>query len=99
MATVSLDLPANQKPAYLPELIWHDTEDGMVIVSPTAGKVRVLNKVGGTLWTLLDGKHTPEMLVAALGQKYPQVPETQLRQDVSLFLQDLTARGLVSWRS
>jgi hypothetical protein len=48
---------------------------------------------------LLDGKHTPEMLVAALGQKYPQVPEAQLRQDVSLFLQDLTARGLVSWRS
>jgi hypothetical protein len=52
MATLSLDLDlyAKQKPAYLPELIWHDTEDGMVIVSPTAGKVRVLNKVGGTLW-------------------------------------------------
>lgn len=86
------------KPSRPQELIWHETEDGTVIVSPTAGKVRVLNNVGTTIWELMDGQHTVADIEQVLITTYVEVPATQINEDLSTFLYDLDSRGLVKWR-
>ncbi len=86
------------KPSRPQELIWHETEDGTVIVSPTAGKVRVLNNVGTTIWELMDGQHTVADIEQVLITTYAKVPATQINEDLSTFLYDLDRRGLVKWR-
>lgn len=86
-----------QIPNRLKGLIWRDVDDGTVIVSPTAGKVRVLNPLGSTIWELLDGQHTVADIEEFLSQKYHQVPRPQISEDLQIFLDDLTNRGLLTW--
>lgn len=87
-----------QHPQRLDGLIWREVDDGIVIVSPTAGKVRVLNKVGSAIWELLDGDHTPATIQSNLCNQFSQVPPEQINQDIQTFLDDLTNRGLIVWR-
>lgn len=88
----------NSKPGRPAELIWHETEDGTVIVSPTAGKVRVLNNVGTAIWMLMNGQNSVAEIEQALTTRFHQVPADQIKQDLSTFLYDLSQRGLIEWR-
>lgn len=85
-------------PSRLENLIWREVDDGLVIVSPTAGKVRVLNTVGKTIWELLDGEHSVEALQTALMAQFSDIPAEQIEKDVKIFLEDLTSKGLVVWQ-
>ena len=89
---------ASHKPNRPADLIWHETDDGTVIVSPTAGKVRVLNKVGTTIWELMDGQRTVADIEQSLTETYRHVPAPQINLDLFDFLRDLTDRGLVEWQ-
>lgn len=92
------NIVADQKPTRPPNLIWHETDDGTVIVSPTAGKVRVLNKVGTTIWELMDGQHTVAEIEQTLVTTYSKIPAEQINIDLFHFLGDLANKGLLEWR-
>lgn len=83
-------------PRIAPDLLWRTLDDDAVIVSPRAGKVRVLNGIGTTIWKMLaDGKQMEEIeahLVAAY-----QTTIEQLRPDVEGFLAELASRDLLIW--
>ncbi len=79
------------------DVIWRELDDGVVIVSPGAGAVRVLNGVGADVWRLLDGKSTVADLEGLLLQRYA-VSSEQLRTDMHQFLTELDARGLLVWK-
>lgn len=90
-----MTLQAHQKPCRTAELIWRQVDDGMVIVSPTAGQVRVLNPLGSTIWALLDGQHSIAEIEEQLNGRYPTVPPAQIHTDLHTFLTELTSRGLI----
>lgn len=87
-----------QVPAMAPGIVWRLMDDGAVLVSPDVGRVRVLNDVGTTIWTLIDGKSDLTHIEEALVQKY-NVSRDRARQDLHAFLDDLVERDLIVWQS
>jgi hypothetical protein len=85
-----------ETPQHYQNLIWRVLDDGVVVVSPQQGQVRVLNGVGTTIWELIDGRRTITDLEAALIAHYDVQPE-QAGRDLRTFLEDLTERGLLVW--
>ena len=95
---INNELHQDTRPCRRPELIWRQVDEGMVIVSPTAGQVRVLNALGSTIWGWLDGQHTLAQIEQQLLALYPAIAPTQIHTDLHLFVQDLDARGLLEGR-
>lgn len=54
-----------------------------------------LNEVGGFIWTLCDGQHTFEQIVAEVAQNYQVEDESIIHQDTRDFLLDLYANNLI----
>lgn len=54
----------------------------------------IVNELGGWLWDRLDGRRRVDDLVADVVSEF-EVSEQQARQDVSLFVQQLTEAGLI----
>ena len=78
-----------------PSLVWREVDDGIVIVSPAGGEVRALNKLGSTIWTMLDGTKEAQQIIAELKSDYPSIPEEQLQNDYVIFIDSLLSRDLV----
>ena len=76
------------------DIIWRTLDDGAVLVSPTKGKVRVLNEIGTIIWQMLDGNHTIFDIEQKIVQQY-EVPSTQASADVQSFLSELEEKGLL----
>jgi hypothetical protein len=83
-------------PQHHPNVIWRVLDDGVVVVSPQQGQVRVLNQVGTTVWGLIDGRRTVADLAAALTEQY-NVSLEEAGRDLHAFLGELTERGLLQW--
>lgn len=77
-------------------LIWHETDDGIVVVDPTEGKVRVLNGVASFIWRLVSENKAVSLIQQQLVQEY-DVSAEQAESDVSSFLAQLEKQGLVAF--
>jgi pyrroloquinoline quinone biosynthesis protein D len=86
----------NRIPKPEQDVIWREVSDGVVLISPTEGQIRVLNEVGAQIWRLMDGKRDVAAIEADLLRRYNTSPE-QVRVDLQSFLAELTDRGLLSW--
>lgn len=83
-------------PVIHPALTWRLLDGEAVIVSPTSGEIRVLNHVGSEIWQLVaDGTQVTE-IESVLADQYGLSPQ-QAKVDVSVFLEDLMKRGLITW--
>jgi Coenzyme PQQ synthesis protein D (PqqD) len=78
-----------------PDVTYRDLEEGGVLLHLQSGAYHGLNSTGSAIWNLLDGGPTLGDVVAGLGSKLDQVPES-LEQDVAGFLQGLRSRDLVT---
>lgn len=80
---------------HLPDgLIWRETDDGVVVVDPASGKVRVLNGVGSTIWQRLAAGDTIADIIAHLTAEYDVSAEVA-RDDLDAFLTDLRDRNML----
>lgn len=79
------------------EVVWREVRDGVVLVSPEHGQIRVLNEVGAQIWRLMDGERDVATIEAHLLHRY-NASQEQVRYDLHAFLDDLTNRGLLSWK-
>ena len=87
----------NSYPVIHPELTWRLLDGEAVIVSPTTGEIRVLNQVGANIWQhLAEGSQVNE-IEKSLVNEY-SISSQQAKEDISKFLDDLTNRGLISWK-
>lgn len=86
-----------QRPAVAEKLIWRETMDGIVIIDPSIGKVRVLNGIGSVIWKLIaeDQKRIDE-IIDHIVTEY-EVDVAQASQDLHAFLEDLTSRHILKW--
>jgi pyrroloquinoline quinone biosynthesis protein D len=64
-----------------------------VLVLPEHGKVKVLNKVGGRIWELVDGARTVGEIVLLICQEF-EVDEARAREDTLTFVSDLLDRSI-----
>jgi len=77
-----------------PDIIVEDVDDGLVLINPSTGKIRVLNTTGSFIWTsLADGK-TPLQIQSHLIDSY-QLSQEQAAADVESFILELHNRGLL----
>jgi hypothetical protein len=68
-----------------------------VLVLPEIGKVKVLNEVGGFIWSNVDGEKTVRQISELLAEEYEVgIPEAE--EDVQTFLSDLEERGVVFFK-
>ncbi len=78
-----------------PSLVWREVEDGVVIVSPAGGEVRALNRLGSSIWAKLDGTKSAGDILSELILEFPQVPESQLENDLDEFVTSLLEREML----
>jgi hypothetical protein len=68
-----------------------------VLVLPEIGKVKVLNEVGGLIWSNVDGEKTVRQISELLAEEYEVgIPEAE--EDVQTFLSGLEERGVVFFK-
>lgn len=91
-------MSSDKIPTIHPQTIWRRMDDGVVLVTPEAGRVRVLNEVGSAIWHLIDGRKNLEDIQAELVKKYEVTPE-QARNDLNSFMTELAARNLITWKN
>lgn len=84
-------------PSPLPTVVFQRIDDGAVLFSPATEIYFGLNEVGARVWQLLPPTSASlDELCAALGQEYPEVDATVIRQDVTELLAELAKEGLVA---
>ena len=83
-------------PIPIPDIIWRVPEDSAVLVSPEGGQVTILNGVGTTIWSLVNGQNSLKDIAQQLVQQY-DVSIVQAYQDVENFLVKLDKRSLITW--
>ncbi len=76
------------------DVAWRAFDGEVALVHPATGQLRTLNEVGARIWQLADGRPF-EALVTELLNEF-DVDRTSLEADVRAFLDDLTARGMLS---
>ena len=81
-------------PRVVDDLIWRETNDGIVIVDPQAGQVRVLNGVGSEIWKLVSQNQAIADIRKHIVAEF-EVSDSQAENDLNGFLNDLVNRGLV----
>ena len=87
-----------QIPRRRPDLLWQTTADGVVIVSPAEGQVRVLNRLGTTIWQMIDGCRSLSDIEETLLDRYgDQADAGRIHRDFLEFIQELARREMVTW--
>lgn len=83
-------------PAQIPDVIWRVPDDSAVLVSPEGGEVTILNGVGTTIWSLINGQNSITDIAQQLVHQY-DVSIVQAYKDVENFLTKLDTRRLIIW--
>ena len=83
-------------PQPVAKLIWRQTKDGLVIVDPNAGKVRVLNPVAASIWEQICASKSLDEIRANIVATF-DVSDEQASADLNAFVTDLDQRGLLEW--
>lgn len=76
-------------------ILWRELDGEAVLLNPEAGSSYSLNRVGTSIWKMLDGKHTSDDIATAICQLY-EVEHEQALQDVERLLADLRSNNLLS---
>jgi hypothetical protein len=69
-------------------------DEGGLVVMLKQSEVQVLNPVGVKVFSLLDGNHTIEDIVASVTAEF-EVSEETAREDVRAFLGELARNGML----
>lgn len=71
------------------------SDEGGLVVLPSRSEVKVLNPVGSKVYSMLDGTHTLDEIVAAVLAEFT-VEEAEARRDVQAFLDELAQEGMLA---
>ena len=71
------------------------TDDGLVLLDMSSGKIFNSNSVGSQIWIKLQDGAAVDAIVDGLSESF-SVPRDVLRSDVVAFLDQLVAKGLIT---
>lgn len=78
-----------------PATAWRTIEGEAVILSLDTKVFRGLNAVGSRVWELIDGRRSVDEIADLVAGEFQVAPEAAAR-DVSAFVEQLLAKGLVT---
>ena len=81
-----------------PATAWRTIEGEAVILSMDTKVFRGLNAVGSRVWELIDGRRSVDEIVELVAGEFEVAPDVAAR-DVSAFVEQLLAKGLVTTAS
>jgi hypothetical protein len=85
----------HDRPVRNPETAFREVADeGGLVVLPSRSEVKVLNPVGSKVYSMLDGTHTVDEIIAAVVEEF-DVNEADARRDVEGFLAELDSQGML----
>ena len=76
------------------DLIWRETDDGVVVVDPNEGKVRVLNGVASDIWKQANSTSSIASITDHIVAEYDVEP-SRAEGDVTSFLKEMSDSGLL----
>jgi hypothetical protein len=82
-------------PSPNPEVVDRVMEDEAVLVHPVRGKVKVLNEVGATIWSAVDGVASAREIAGRICRHYT-VEKDVAEKDTLEFLNALLERDLIT---
>ena len=86
-----------EKPIANPVVVLREEfDDWAVLFDPDTAKAVGINPVGVAIWKLMDGERTLEKIVAAVRDRFNDVPETALKE-VAAFVSNLAESGFVGY--
>lgn len=75
---------------------WAEDESGCVtLLNEHTGRWHLLNPTAAFLWNMAREAPADADVIAALSQRFPDVPQERIHDDVESLLGDLTMRGLL----
>lgn len=77
----------------LPDIVWREIAGETVLLDPEGSVLMGLNRSGGRMWELLDGKRSIAELASSLATHYKQ-PEDAILGDLMSFAQTLLDKNL-----
>lgn len=83
-------------PQLVTSLIWRETDDGIVVVDPAEGNVRVFNGIGSEIWKLVNQQWGTEKVCQHITEKY-SISAEQAKTDVEAFLTQLSERNMITY--
>ncbi len=69
--------------------------DGALLFNPDTNQIRVINSTGLFIWKRCDGKHDLHGLVTAMKDAFEGVPEKEVTEQVTVFIEDMKANGFI----
>jgi hypothetical protein len=82
------------KPVRRKDLVWREVDGETVIIAPDNKYLRVLNSVGSSIWSKLDGRLSVQDIVANISSEYG-VDAGTAREDVLVFIRELHTAALI----
>ena len=70
-------------------------DEGGLVVLPGQAQVKVLNPAGITIFSLLDGEHSPEEIARRVAEEF-EVPEAKALAAIQAFVADLAEHGMLA---
>lgn len=70
-------------------------DEGGLVVLPGKAQVKVLNPAAITIFSLLDGEHSPEEIARRVAEEF-EVPEATALADIQAFVADLAEHGMLA---
>ena len=76
------------------DVLFQEVNGEVVALSMTTGNYHGMNEVASRMWHLIQQHENLDSAIATLLEEY-DVPETQLRKDMSQFVEQLLSSGLI----
>jgi hypothetical protein len=70
-------------------------DEGGLVVLPGKAEVKVLNDAGATIFSMLDGEHSPEEIARRVADDF-EIPEAQALKDVEAFVASLAKEEMLA---
>jgi hypothetical protein len=85
-----------QRPLRHPQVLWRAIEDETLVVNLDTRRVSVLNRVGGRVWSLMDGSRDLDEILDQVARAY-DVDRGRVKADVEAFVRELADREMLEW--
>lgn len=88
-------LTLNIIPLPNPEVVGRIIDNEAVLVLPGKGEVKVLNEVGGRIWSLIDGQRSIKDIANDICREF-KVSQSDAEGDTLIFLQQLWDKEIIT---
>ncbi len=87
----------SDKPIANPVVVLREEfDDWAILFNPDTADAVVTNPVGVVVWKLMDGRHSPEEILAEVRDRFADVPDAA-HDHVTAFIEELVERGFVGY--